>query len=68
MIASHYAEPLQRHLKRDSALRANPSDEAEQILHLDAGAEVRILDKRGEWAWGYGGGLVGYLPAAALGA
>ncbi len=68
MIASHYAEPLQRQLVADAVLMAAPSDTAEPLTQLEAGASVRILDKRGGWAWGYAEGLVGYVAAAALGA
>jgi hypothetical protein len=68
VIASHYAEPLECCLKRGAPLMANPSDDGEQLLELESGSSVRILDKRSGWAWGYAGGLVGYLPAAALSA
>lgn len=66
VIASHYVEPLECHLRRAATLHAAPSDDSEQLGELEAGASVRILDKRGGWAWGYAGGLVGYVPAAAL--
>ena len=66
MIASHYVEPLQRHLKQPTFLQAAPDANSEQLADLEAGATVRILDKRSGWAWGYADGLVGYLPAAAL--
>ena len=66
VIASHYVEPLECHLKHGATLRATPSESGDQLSELDAGASVRILDKRGGWAWGYAGGLVGYVPAAAL--
>lgn len=68
MIASHYAEPLDCRLKGGAALKAAPSNDSEQLLELEAGTPVRILDKRSGWAWGYAGGLVGYLPAASIGA
>lgn len=66
VVASHYVEPLECHLKRGATLRASPSSDGEQLCELDAGTSVRILDKRGGWAWGYAGGLVGYIPATAL--
>ena len=66
VIASHYVEPLECQVKRPATLHAASSAESEQLAELHAGASVRILDKRGGWAWGYAGGLVGYIPAAAL--
>lgn len=66
VIASHYVEPLERHLRRAATLHSAPSDKSEQLGELEAGTSVRILDKRGGWAWSYAGGLVGYVPAAAL--
>ena len=66
VIASHYVEPLECQLQHDATLRATPSQSGDELAQVDAGAAVRILDKRGGWAWGYAGGLVGYVPAAAL--
>ncbi|WP_338504932.1 SH3 domain-containing protein [Sphingomonas kaistensis] len=66
VIASHYVEPLQCHLKHGATLRASPSETGDALGELEPGASVRILDKRSGWAWGYAGGLVGYVPAAAL--
>jgi hypothetical protein len=68
VIASHYVEPLQCHVKGPATLRATPSDTGEQLCDLDAGTAIRILDRRSGWVWGYAGGLVGYLPAASVGA
>jgi hypothetical protein len=66
VIASHYVEPLECQLKRAATLHAAPSADSEQLSELEAGASVRILDRRGGWAWGYAGGLVGYVPAVAF--
>ena len=52
VIASHYAEPLDCRLKRGAALLALPFADSEQLLDLEAGSPVRILDKRSGWAWG----------------
>ncbi|GAA4005486.1 SH3 domain-containing protein [Sphingomonas humi] len=68
VIASHYAVPLERRLTAACALRAAPGDTADILAELEPGAIVRILDKRGGWAWGYAGDLVGYVPAASLSA
>ena len=69
VIASHYADPLTRHLVTDAALRLEPSDDAELIAHLAHGDEYRMLDNSRGWAWGYApDGRVGYVRAAAVGA
>ena len=66
VIASHYAEPLDCRLDRAATLRAEPSDGAKALAELEPGAPIRILDNCRGWAWGFAGGLVGYVPAAAL--
>ncbi|NJC06885.1 hypothetical protein GGQ97_002678 [Sphingomonas kaistensis] len=68
VIASHYAEPLQCHVARAAALKAGPSAESETLAELEPGASIRILDRSRGWVWGYAGGLVGYVSAAAVGA
>lgn len=68
MIASHYAEPLVRHLLAPAPLLPEASNDAEPIALLDKGDELRMLDNSRGWAWGYGpDGRVGYIPAAAVG-
>jgi hypothetical protein len=67
VVASHYAEPLARHLVADAELLPAPDDAAEPISQLKAGDHVAILDNSRGWAWGYGpGGLVGYVRSSAL--
>lgn len=68
VIASHYAEPLECRLNGNAVLKVSPTADSEAMTTLEAGASVRILDRRGGWVWGYAGGLVGYLPAASIGA
>lgn len=69
VIASHYSEPLLRHLVTDAALRVEASAEAEPIGALKAGDEYHMLDSSRGWAWGYAAsGRVGYVPSAAVGA
>ncbi len=69
MIASHYAEPLTRHLLADADLRAAPADDADLIAGLGKGDPYRVLDNSRGWAWGYApDGRVGYVRAAAVGA
>jgi hypothetical protein len=36
------------------------------LAKLAAGTEMRLLDRSRGWAWGYAGGLVGYVAASAL--
>ena len=68
VIASHYADPLTRHLVTDADLRAGPSDDADLILGLGKGDALRMLDNSRGWAWGYApNGRVGYVRAAAVG-
>ena len=68
VIASHYAEPLLRHLAEDAPLLANRDAEATPILFLTAGDELHMLDCSLGWAWGYAGDdhRVGYVRASAL--
>ena len=67
MIASHYAEPLLRRLSTGAALYVAPGQDSQKIAQLGAGDEIRVLDVRGGWAWGYGpDGRVGYVAEAAI--
>ena len=68
VIASHYAEPLLRHLAAPAPFRRAASDDAEMIIEMEAGDELWMLDVTGGWAWGYGGPerRVGYVRAVAL--
>jgi hypothetical protein len=69
VIASHYAEPLVRHLVSSAPLLLEPANDAEAIAELRAGDEIRMLDNSRGWAWGYGpDGRVGYVSAEAVGA
>ena len=43
MIASHYADPLTRHLVTDAALRLAPSDDADLIANLTKGSNIVAL-------------------------
>ena len=69
VIASHYAEPLTRHIIAQAPLLAEPADNAEQIILLSVGDELRMLDNSRGWAWGYGpNGQVGYVRSEAVAA
>ena len=50
-------------MARPAALRAGPSDDAEALADLEAGALFSMLDNSLGWAWGYAGQgrIVGYL-------
>jgi hypothetical protein len=69
VIASHYAEPLERKLASASPLRSLPDDESERLGELQAGDPFDLLDDSLGWAWGYGGTdrLVGYVRSECLG-
>lgn len=68
VIASHYAEPLLRHIIAESALRADPDETSPIIASLQPGDAIRMLDNSRGWAWGYGpAGQVGYVQSAAVG-
>jgi hypothetical protein len=68
VIASHYAEPLERTLAAPAALREAPGDDAAVICELAAGEPFELLDDSLEWAWGYAGAerRVGYIRSDAL--
>ena len=68
VIASHYADPLVRHLIAPAQLLCEPANDAEPVAQLATGDEIRMLDSSRGWAWGYGpDGRVGYVPAEAVG-
>jgi hypothetical protein len=68
VIASHYAEPVDRTVVRAAALRSSASDEAEKVRDLEAGESFALLDDSIGWAWGYAGKerRVGYVRSDAL--
>ena len=67
VVASHYAEPLVRHINTDCALLFSAEDGAASVGGLGRGDKIRILDCSRGWAWGYGpDGRVGYVRAEFL--
>ena len=68
VIASHYAEPLLRHIISPSPFLVEADDGSNPIAMLDVGDEIRVLDLSRGWAWGYGpNGRVGYTRLEAVG-
>jgi len=68
VIASHYAEPLARHLIAGAPLLLQPANDSEMLAELSHGDEILMLDMSLGWAWGYGpDGRVGYVRADAVG-
>ncbi len=68
MIASHYAEPVERRIAGPAVLRSGPSEEAEMIRELRPGDRFALLDDTLGWAWGYARSdrRVGYVRSEAL--
>lgn len=68
VIASHYAEPLERRLRMAGPLLLDSNGEASVLAQLAQGDLFAMLDCSRGWAWGYGGPerLVGYVPAGAV--
>ena len=65
MIASHYAEPLERTIAAATELRSAPADDAEVIRTLEPGELFAMLDDTLGWVWGYAGAdrRVGYVKS-----
>ena len=68
VIASHYAEPVARHVGRATTLRLGPAEDSQAMGELTAGEPFAMLDDSVGWAWGYAGEKrrVGYVPSGAL--
>jgi hypothetical protein len=69
VIASHYAEPIERTIIADTLLCDAPSEGAEVVRELLPGDPFLLLDDSVGWAWGYGGEdrRVGYVRSEAVG-
>jgi hypothetical protein len=70
LIASHYAEPIDRKVEAATVLRSEPSDDGEVVRELRAGDQFALLDDSLGWAWGYAGEerRVGYVKSGDLAA
>ena len=68
VIASHYAEPLERRFAREAELRSRPADDADSVATVEPGTAFLMLENSAGWAWGYAGPgrCVGYVRSEAL--
>ncbi len=68
IIASHYAEPVQRVIGTTTPLHVGSSESSKTIRELTPGEPFAFLDDSLGWAWGYAGSerRVGYVRADAL--
>ncbi len=68
VIASHYAEPVERVIASATALRARPADDGEMLEELSPGVRFLMLENSVGWAWGYAGTerRVGYVLSQSV--
>ena len=68
VIASHYAEPIDRKVVVLAPLRAAPSEDSEELAEMEPDDPFSLLDDTLGWAWGYAGRdrIVGYVRSDAL--
>ena len=68
VIASHYADPVERVTASAATLRQSASADGEAIRELASGEPFQMLDDTLGWAWGYAGEdrRVGYVRSEAL--
>ena len=68
MVASHYAEAIERKIAIETELRAAPGDDAEILVEVHPGEPFWILDESVGWAWGYAGKdrRVGYVKTDSV--
>ena len=68
VIASHYAEPLDRVVLANAVLRSAPAHQAPIVRELAAGEPFALLDDSLGWSWGYAGKerRVGYVQSETL--
>lgn len=69
MIASHYAEPVERRLTAAAQLHDAPSADSPVVALLEKGEPFALLDSTLGWDWGYAGEerRVGYVESAKIG-
>ena len=69
VIASHYAQPIEKRIVANAPLRAGPSEDSEELAEMEPDDPFSMLDDTLGWAWGYAGRdrVVGYVRREALG-
>lgn len=68
-LAAHYVVPIDREVgDAGAAMRLAARDDAQEIVTLDAGSQIEVLDYSGPWAWVACGpeGPSGYLHISEL--
>jgi hypothetical protein len=70
VVASHYAEPIERKIVSRTELRTAPADDGDILVELEPGEPFWMLDDSVGWTWGYAGAerRVGYVKSEAVAA
>ncbi len=68
MLASHYAEVVERVVRSATPLRDGPGEDREIVGSLSPGERFGVVEDSVGWAWGYGGAdrRVGYVRSGDL--
>ena len=68
MLASHYAEAVERQVTAEAAVHSAPSEDAEVICRVAPGEPFAVGEDCVGWAWGYAGAerRVGYVRSELL--
>ena len=68
VIASHYAEPIDKRVVANVPLRHAASDDSEELAVMEPDDPFSLLDDTLGWSWGYAGRdrIVGYVRSDAL--
>jgi hypothetical protein len=53
-------------LQKDTAVAQQPNSSAKTITTLNAGTQVSVIDKNGEWTHIRAGSVDGYVPTGSL--
>ncbi len=68
VIASHYAEPIDKRVVANVPLRQDASEDSEELAVMEPDDPFSLLDDTLGWSWGYAGcdRIVGYVRSDAL--
>ena len=68
MLASHYAEAVERQVAAEAAVHSAPAEDAEVICRVAPGEPFAVVEDCVGWAWGYAGAerRVGYVRSELL--